>query len=346
MASSRVKAYAVGIVDPDTGKESHIAITTIMYNPNDGLIYCGLTDMRNDLLYTFDPASKEFRSLGFAEVAEKYDVKIHRSLVLDDDGTIYGATACLHDIDERMKAPGGKLFRHDPSSGKTEIIAIPVERDYIQNIAFDRVRRIIYGMTYPVGKFFRYDLGEGKKAEFYIGTYPHFQAIDDDGGVWGAWGESNRLFRYDPDADEMCWYRITLPRMSPGDTGGVDGIINGGDGYLYIGSVAGALFRLDPKGPEIKYLGKPCPGMRMACLTIGEDGLIYGVAGYNRDTSIFAYDRDSEKFYNLGPVYDPERDTICYIAHHVTMTDRRTLYTCETDNPVRPGYLWECKLEI
>ncbi len=346
MASSKVKAYAVGVVDPDTGEEARISITTVMYNPNDGLLYCGLTDMKNDLLYSFDLNSKEFKSLGFKRIADKYDVKIHRSLILEDDGTILGATAGLHGIEERMNALGGKLFRYDPRSGDIELIARPVERDYIQTIALDKERGIIYGLTYPVGKFFRYDLDGGKKAEFYIGTYPHYHAIDDDGGMWSGWGRNNYFFRYDPDAEEMHWHKIMLQRIGPGDDGQIDGMINGGDGYIYIGATSGALFRLEPKALEIKYLGKPCPGMRMPCLGIGEDGLIYGVAGYNKNTTVFAYDRDAEKFYNFGPVYDPERDTICYIAHHMAMSDRRTLYTCETDNPHRPGYVWECKLDL
>ncbi|RKY66045.1 MAG: hypothetical protein DRQ02_09410, partial [Candidatus Latescibacterota bacterium] len=42
-----------------------IYFTTVMYNPNDGLVYCGLTAYDNDLLWTFDPETKEFRSCGY-----------------------------------------------------------------------------------------------------------------------------------------------------------------------------------------------------------------------------------------------------------------------------------------
>jgi len=42
-----------------------ISFTTVEYNPADGLVYCGITAADNDILFTFDPAAKEFKSLHY-----------------------------------------------------------------------------------------------------------------------------------------------------------------------------------------------------------------------------------------------------------------------------------------
>ena len=328
-----------------------ISFTTVMYNPNDGLTYCGLTAYDNDLLWTFDPETKEFRSCGYQSAGERFDVKIHRSLELAKDGTIYGATACLHALDQRAEAPGGKLFRYDPKTGKIEILAIPAPHDYIQTIALDDDRGILYGFTYPVWKLFRYDIASNRTKDFgNIGTGPHIPAIDDQGCVWGAWKDRCRkrdnLLRYDPETDEITYFDYGLPRMSPVDVGTVDSMLNGRDGYLYVGTSAGALCRLDPKTAKVAYLGKPDPELRMPGLILGNNGLLYCGTGTEGNTKLFAYDRESAKFIELGRVYDPQINDSSFILHHITEAADRTIYTGETDNPRRSGYLWECKVEM
>ncbi|MEA2064212.1 MAG: hypothetical protein U9P14_10975, partial [Gemmatimonadota bacterium] len=121
--------------DPRTLNE-WIAFTTVLFCPADGLVHCGLTRFNNDILYTFDPESETFHSLDYNSVAEPYEVKIHRSLVLHEDGYIYGATALLHDIDDVSEAPGGKIFRYKPGGkGKIEVLGVPVPGAYIQSLA-------------------------------------------------------------------------------------------------------------------------------------------------------------------------------------------------------------------
>jgi outer membrane protein assembly factor BamB len=134
--------------------------------------------------------------------------------------------------------------------------------------------------------------------------------------------------------------------MSPADIGTLDSMLNGGDGYLYIGTSAGALCRLDPKTAEVAYLGKPDPALRMPGLILGNNGLLYCGTGGEGDTKLFAYDRESAKFIELGRVYDPGINDSSFILHHITEAADRTIYTGETDNPRRSGYLWECKVEL
>ncbi|HOK80575.1 MAG TPA: hypothetical protein PK303_03080 [bacterium] len=326
-----------------------ISFTTVEYHPEIGLVYCGITAADNDILWTFDPETKKFNSLHFEKYGEKYDIKIHRSLIIDDDGTIYGATAGLVEPFEYLDAPGGKIFSLNPKTNEMKILCIPCPHDYIQTIAMDKKRKIIYGFTWPCLKFFRYDIKTNKAINFdWVGSYPHIPCVDDDGNLWGQWanaGSSNaNLLRYNPETNKIDFLRKALPKLYTTDNSGIDGMINGEDGYIYIGTVSGALMRLDPKNVEIKYLGKPYPGTRLAGLCIGKDGLIYGGGGENYNTYVFAYDREKEKFITFGRVYDPEINDACVIVHHITITEDRTIYAAETDNLERSGFLWECKV--
>ena len=333
------------------GKERSIHVTSLLYHPVEKKVYLGLTDMENDLLYTFDPADSSFETCEFRRIADKYDVKIHRSLVLDEDGSILGATAGLHGVPDRSKARGGKVFRYRPGDNSLDLLAEPVDRDYIQSILHDPKRKAIYGFTYPIGHFFVLDLETGESSSQLIDSYPHLAAMDDEGCVWATWGKGNSLFKYDPERDEIDWHKVGLPRLtvshlaaSPTDPGQADCMINGNDGNIYIGSVSGGLYRLDPVNVAVEYLGKPLTGLRMAAMAIGPDGLIYAIGGMKEGTRLFSYDRKDGRFVIHGPIQDP--DGQCpYITHHVVMSDPRTFYSGETDNPERSGFLWEAVLD-
>ena len=340
-------AQADAVADPSLAYG--ISFTSLLYNPNDGLIYCGLTSADGDIFYTFDHKTKAFASLGFQRVADRFDVKIHRSLELDDDGTIYGATAGLHPVPERLDAEGGKLFRYHPAEGKIEVLARPVPRDYIQCIALDRKRKIIYGFTYPVPKFFRYDILTGESHNFdYIGDFPHIPAVDDSGCVWGTYGERHLLFKYHPETG-FTWFKHGLPAQHRwGEAEGfaaVDGMMTAEDGFIYLGATDGSLYRLDPATAAVDYLGKPHTSSRLTYLAVGPDGMLYGAAGASYETTmVFRYDRERRTFDVLGRMLDPSINKSCFIVHHVCMTPDFTMYGAETDNPDRAGYLWEMAL--
>lgn len=65
---------------------------------------------------------------------------------------------------------------------------------YIQSIALDRKRRIIYGFGAVPEVFFRYDIDTGKSRVIaHIGNAAEFceahnPVIDKDGNVWGTYG--------------------------------------------------------------------------------------------------------------------------------------------------------------
>lgn len=335
-------------------RSNYVAFTCLLYSEADATLYCGITAYDADIFYKFDTQTYEWTSLHWAEVGEEFDVKIHRSLEFDTDGTIYGATACLHDMSRRLEAPGGKLFTYKPETGQYDVLCTPVEYDYIQTITFDRQRRLIYGLTYPVFKFFKYDIDKDEVTDYdFIGSITHISALDDRGRFWGTWHwTQHNLFCYDPDSDEITWFDHSIPNGPQGkdimypNAGPVDCMVNGGDGYLYIGSTLGELIRLDPNTASCEYLGKAYDSRRMPGLLVGKDGLIYGCGGDSGDGHLFCYDRESGAFHNLGAMYDPDLDTTCYRTHDIRVGERNVFYVAETDNPHRSGYLWECHVDM
>ena len=341
---------------PDQEQErfhNHIAFVSLLFHPQEQKLYCGLTSADTDILTKFNPETKQFEKLDYTAVGEPFEVKVHRSLELASDGTVYGATSCLYGLDKRLDAPGGSLFRVKPGQSVPEKIATPIKHDYIQTITLDDRRNLIYGLTYPVFKFFVYHIDTGEVEDYdYVGSITHISAIDDDGCFWSTWDSVNHfLFKYDPDERNITFFPHGLPNarkeanmMYPG-AGPVDCMINGGDGYLYIGTTGGSLCRLDPKTAEVTYLGKPAPTTRMPGLIVWHDSLLLGCCGDNEGSCAFAYDRERNSFHYLGPIRDSETELLLFRVHDLRIADRNLAYVAETDVPNRSGYLWECELE-
>lgn len=326
-----------------------ISTVSLGYSARDGLLYCGLTSFDQDILDTFDLDTKTFRSAGFGRIADSYDVKIHRSLQFDSRGVLYLAVAGLTDVDELQAAPGGKLVRYDPETRAYDVLGIPLAHNYIQTIVLDERRGILYGCTYPVPHAFRFDIATRSTTDLgFINSMPHSSGLDDDGNLWATWTplgkNGNNLLRYSPDTDETTWTRVALPAVCANDTGAIDSIVNGGDGYLYIGTTAGALLRLDPRAVTVTYLCHPTPGPRIAGLIVGQDGLLYGSAGTEGQTHLFSYDRAAERVHLLGAIYDADRKTSNWTTHALCEPRAGLFYAGETDNPYRSGYLWECRV--
>lgn len=340
-----------------------LGITTVMYCPEDGLVHCGLERFDNDILYTFDPQAKFFRSLRFHEHADRYDVKIHRSLFQNNDGYIYGATALLHDIDESSRAKGGKLFRYRPGDYKIEILGIPVPHAYIQSIAIDIDRQVLYGFTFSPERMFSYDLRSRETCDLgqigsslFIGQ-AHQPCIDQNGGVWGTWGsyysqgrlptEGHRinLLKYDPELKELIYFQHGLGGPGSSSQDPIDDIANGEDGYLYIGSKSGNLYRLDPTSAATELISHPFYHQRrISALAKAHDGTFFGTAGDRDCVRLFSFDPTSNIVKELGLVYDPVRNQPAEKIHSLTMTAEGVLYGGEIDNLHRTSWLWEITL--
>ncbi len=330
-------------------KNNLISFTSLAYHPQRKTVVCGMTAFNNDLMYEFNPADGTFTDLKYRQEAEKFEIKIHRSLQLDSKGRAYGATACLHREDQRQEAAGGRIFCYDFETGKYDFLGTPVPNDYIQTITVDEERGLIYGVTYPVFEFFAFDI-KTRKNRFrqYMGSAPHIMALDDRGGVWSTWNtRTHNLFRYDPDTNSVQYFDHSLipgqgaDLMYPG-AGPIDMMLNGGDGYLYVGCATGDLLRINPDDAKVEYLGRPTAERRMPALEIGPDGRIYGISGFYGRCHLFAYDREKRNFEDFGLISDGEDDL--YIGHDICFAGDNRIFAGETDTELRAGYLWECVL--
>lgn len=346
-----------------------ISVDSLAWDAGRGILYVGLNCINTDIFYMFDPTTCQFKSLDFQRVSDKFDVKLHRSIELSDEGTIFLATALLHDVDEQRQAKGGKLLRYDPSTDRYTLLATPVQANYIQSILLDQQNRIVYGFTYPSEQLFRYNLDTGTTDHLaYIGNgvmicQPHCAALDGRNRLWGTWGESRayeyapgpvpiRIFNYDPMTDEMTWYQHGFPKTSVNDPARVDHMLLADDGLIYVGTVSGGFSRLDPENGEVEYLGKPFEGERLAGLTQGADGRIYGAgnAGYDTENNgtcrLFAYDPKTRAISDLGAIVDHETGTGAGCIHMLVEGQPGTLYAGENDNIWRSSYLWECRISL
>lgn len=339
-------------------RKEWISITSVASDDRNNDIYLGIGSFANELLWKFNRQTKEITSMGYEKIADKYDGKFHRSLELDYDGSLYAGIALFHDLDKQFEAKGGKLIKYNTKSGEFTDLGIPAERIYIQSIALDKKRKVIYGFGATPEVFWKHDLKKGEsKFIAYIGNsaeicQAHCPVIDDKGRVWGTYGiirafemepgsDSIRLFNYDPDTDKMEFLNYGLPSIL-GDKGKPDTALNGGDGYLYFGTVGGSLVRLNPENGEIKLLGKPCTKSRMGALARSRDGLLYGIAGECGEIVLFSYDTKKEEFIDIVPFYDKQAGISPERIHNMVITDDNVIYAGENDNNTRSSYLWEC----
>lgn len=328
-------------------KQGYFAFTSLLYRPQDGLLYCGNTNFGNDLLRTFCLETHKFTSLHYQDFGEKFEIKIHRALELGADGKIYGATSCLHEADKRREGPGGKIFSYDPVTRKYECLCVPVQHDYIQTISLDNDRQMIYGFTYPVFEFFAFSLRNREVVYHqFMDSISHISAIDDDGGYWGTWSYLHKLFRYDPYENKVKFFDHGFPEKGGNrmyrNAGPIDGMINGKDAYLYVATDLGSLYRLNPKTAEVSFLGKPFSSQRLPGLALGNDGLIYMSGGDDDNCKIASYDRKAGRFDILGSITGDE-GTKCFRTHDIEIVGN-SIFVGETDNPKRTDYLWECVL--
>lgn len=327
-----------------------ISFTALEWQATENALYIGLTAYDTDILYRFDPVTARFESLGFPSASgDPQAIKVHRGLTPDGHGGYYFGTAGLVDIDERNAAAGGEIVHF--SDGHFTHLGIPIPHDYIQHIAIDAGRARAYGVTYPVLTFFDYDLRQGVlNYSFFTGSHYHESVVCADGYVWGTWSSrtGHCLFRYHPDKGAPIFYRQPIPNLDPNHAftfpmnGPLDSLIDGNDGYLYMGTTVGELYRLDPCSGTLHLLGRPSDGVRLSGLRLGPGNTLLGSYGAYGETGLFVYDRTVGQFFDLGRVRDAA-DT-CFMIHDIAWDGDSCIYAAETDNLDRSGYLWEVRL--
>lgn len=363
-----------------------ISFDTVRWNSNDQKLYCGLNSMDGDLLYTFDPRCGEFESLETKRWTDEFDVKIHRTLLLNpNDGCLYFGTSLLHDVDQQREAKGGKLVRFDPKTGTYDVLSVPVPHLYIQSIAADWQRGILYGFTYPAEAVFKAGL-RSKCSEIlaYIGNaimfaQPHNGVVDRDGWLWGtyaetrAWDETTgetpiRLFKYHPDSEEFVWFDhglslrkerkqlltdLPMPQGVTGtlsetrhkeDFGFCDSMAYDGDRYIYAGTVAGVLSRIDTQTGNVEKVANVMAASRLPALAI-HDGILYGGGGMHGHTQLIRWDLRTDRIESFSNLMDSDIHERPARIHDLDVDDNHTIYLAENDNHVRSSFLWTVHID-
>lgn len=361
-----------------------ISFDAVTFNPGDGNVYCGLNAIDGDLLYRFDPGTDTFTGLKTKRWTDAYDSKIHRTLLLNpQDDCFYFATSLLHDADKQHEAPGGKLVRYDWKSDRYDVLGIPFPHLYIQSIAADWARGILYGFTYPAEFIVRHDLATGHSRVLgYVGNailfaQPHNAVVDRDGWLWCTYAETRawdevtgpcpiRLCKYHPDEDRFVWYPHGLARKADTDQlrpdpvadgagmpdmtesrhkqdyGFCDGMAYDGGRYIFAGSVAGVLSRIDIETGEVVKVANVMRSGRFPAMAFGPEGKLYGGGGMKGQTTLCRFDPatlELEVWENLADA-DGERPAR---IHELCITGDGTVYFGENDHHTRSSYLWSAR---
>lgn len=334
---------------PDLFKDKYSFVSFCSYPKNDKL-FIGTTNIFGDILIEFDLKTKTFRSCGYAKgYWDPLESKIHKGLWLDEkEDALYFGTATLGGVPLTTNSKGGKLSRYKIREDKFEFIDSPIKGDFYQGTMYDPSRKMMYLLTGQGNGFAAYDVKNKKLLRYdMMGSIPHIGVIDDAGGVWGTYGVERHAFcKYIPEKNDYIFpEKCYVPdgteasnKMYVG-AGPIDSSIKGVNGLLYFGTALGALLELNPNTYEVKYLGKPFPGIRMPGLALDKDGNVLMCGGSDGAPYIARFDIVNRTISSLGQV-KAEDGNACFRCHEIIVIDNKA-YVAETDNPERSALLWE-----
>jgi hypothetical protein len=309
---------------------------------SDGKIYYVLSSELMDVgarIFCFDPATEKIRFIGdLTEACGEKDLKAvvqgksHVNFI-ESSGKLYFATHIgyysIIDGMEKMGTPtagykpypGGHLLAYDMASGRFEDLGIAPQREGILSMNMDTKHGRVFGLTWPSGAFFRFDVATknmksfGKQcAEGEDGKGPAYRTIcrsivvnPDDGSAYFTTSEGT-ILRYRPDTDSVepvvgedlrkDYFGLYDP-TSPGHMGynwrqmvwcATDKMIYGVHGN------SGYLFRFDPRAPRVDVLDRLTsePSQRSGMF----DQFSYGYLGFT-----LGPDGRTLHYLTGGPIY-------------------------------------------
>lgn len=261
-----------------------------------------------------------------------YEMKLSQGLI----GYQYVDMILWNDIKNYFDDyPGGHLYRYSPKKSNEEIkladmqseledLGIPVPKNSIYALTLSPAGDTIYGLTYPDGHFFIYDIAAKKFTDLgpldnettYHGPERNWRSLpralicDDMGKVYTT-ATNGDLVYYSPDSGKIESTSLRIPtdeyHAHPFiDYAVVDYFAKDASGLIYGGSSDGYLFSYNPKENELINLGKPRAARRVRCLVVGKDGKVYIMAGErtpSKPCQLYAYDPKKGGFKDLGILY-------------------------------------------
>lgn len=313
---------------------------------SDGRIYYVLSSERFDVggqMFSFDPASRKIRHLG--DLTEACGEKGLNSIVqgkshvnfVESEGRLYFATHIgyysIIDGMEKMgippegwkRYPGGHLLAFDTRTHTFDDLGIAPEREGILTMNMDTRRKRIFGLTWPSGYFFRFDVGSREMKSFgkvsldgENGRGPSYRtlcrsiAVDPEDGSAYFTTADGAILRYRPERDAL--ESVAGEDMKKDYFGLYDPSSPGHMGYNWrqtawrpadkafygVHGNSGYLFRFDPRLPGIEILDRitSLPSKRSGMF----DQFSYGYLG-------FTLGPDMNTLYYLtgSPIYEEGR---------------------------------------
>jgi hypothetical protein len=264
------------------------------------------------------------------------------------------------------------------------LIGVPAPHVYIQSIAADWNKRIIYSFSYPAEALIRTDLAKGQSTLLTYLTnatmfvQPHNAVVDKEGWLWEtyaetrAWDETTgdqpvRLFRYHPDGDRFVWYDYGLsrkadtrqlfadPPMPAGissdlaetrhkdDYGFCDSMAYHEERYIYAGTLAGVLCRIDTAKGKIEKIANVIATGRLPALKI-KDGVLYGAGGMNEQTQLIRWGTRSDRIEGYTDLRDSNMQERPARVHDIAVDDTDQIFLGENDSHKRSSFLWRVAL--
>jgi len=244
---------------------------------------------------------------------------IRSGFVMDQEYQLYAGT--MPDTSDKS---GGHLLKIKRSAtGKLHLtdLGIPIAGEGIFSIINDDAFEKLYGISYPSGYFFSYDIQSGK-TKVYKGLAPKESIAhslndqfslapedflscalitDDQGLVYGSL-PFGKIFYFNPIDETINKLEAELPEVwGRRSLGQVSCWLKTKNGRIFGGNTAdGQLFELNPSTKQIRNIGKPIMMSGLAGLAEGADGKIYGIAGGKPGYShLFSFD-EREGFKDFG----------------------------------------------
>ena len=310
---------------------------------SDGKIYYVLSSQSIDIggqMYCYDPATQKIRHLG--DITEACGEKGSKAVVqgkshvkfVECQGKLYFAThvGYYSNIDGMEKMPnpppagykpypGGHLLAYDMAGGKFEDLAIAPRAEGILAMNMDTRRGRIFGLTWPTGCFFRYDMAKKDMKDFgptaeqgEDGRGPTYRticrsiAVDPEDGSAYFTLSTGAILRYRPESDAL--ETVAGDDLKKDYFGLYDPTSPGHMGYNWRQTVwcpaekmiygvhgnSGYLFRFDPRAGRVEVLDRITsePSKRSGMF----DQFSYGYLGLELGP-------DARTLYYLtgGPVY-------------------------------------------
>lgn len=336
------------LFDPAINKVRHLgrikdqqAIHHSLVEDKDGNIYVGTgKDMFEEFeLSKYGPRPEQTDMMPWDDITKVlgenysdhvlYEMKLSKGVM----GWQYVDIILWNDIKNHFKDyPGGHLYRYNPkASNKTvklpdmdcelEDLGIPLPNNSIYALTTNPKGDTIYGLTYPDGHFFIYDIAAKKFRDMgaidekiiFHGPERRWRSLpralisDNSGRIYTS-GTDGMIVYYCPESDKIFSTNLKVPSddyhaQSYIDYAVIDYFAKDAAGLIYGGSSDGYLFLLEPQKIELVNLGKLRADRRLRCLTVGKDGKVYMIAGErsaSRVCQFYSYDPAKGGFEDLG----------------------------------------------